>query len=52
MLGRDDIHALLEERGKVDVDCEFCGKHYSLDAVDVEQVFIANRVTQVPAHKQ
>ncbi len=52
MLGRDDIHALLEERGKVDVDCEFCGKHYSLDAVDVEQVFIANLVTQVPAHKQ
>ena len=52
MLGREDIHALLQERGKVDVDCEFCGKHYSLDAVDVEQVFIANRVAQTPAHKQ
>ena len=51
MLGREDIRELLAERGMVDVDCEFCGRHYSLDAVDVEQVFIANTVAQ-PAQRQ
>ena len=51
MLGRDDIRELLAERGMVDVDCEFCGKHYALDAVDVEQVFIANTVAR-PAQRQ
>jgi molecular chaperone Hsp33 len=23
----------------VDVDCEFCGRHYSFDAVDVDSLF-------------
>jgi molecular chaperone Hsp33 len=52
MLGREDILKLLEERGRVDVDCEFCGKHYALDAVDVEQLFIGRVVSQGPPQKQ
>jgi molecular chaperone Hsp33 len=42
MLGRDEVHSILEERGKVEVTCEFCRKRYTLDPVDAEQVFAAD----------
>ncbi len=38
-LGHDEVQSILMEFGKVDVDCEFCGKHYGFDAVDVESLF-------------
>jgi molecular chaperone Hsp33 len=38
-LGYDEVNSIIAEQGKVSVDCEFCGEHYSFDAVDVEQVF-------------
>ncbi len=51
MLGREDISNLLVEQGSVSVDCEFCGKHYTFDAVDVEQVFVTRPVSSAPAQK-
>jgi len=39
MLGAEEIRPLLEERGVVAVDCEFCNQHYVFDAVDIEQIF-------------
>ncbi len=41
MLGRDEIHSILEEQGLVRVDCEFCGGHYEFDRIDAEQLFAA-----------
>ncbi len=38
-LGSAEVHSILAERGSVEVDCEFCGKHYVFDAVDVESLF-------------
>lgn len=38
-LGREEVTALLQEQGKVAADCEFCGRHYEFDAVDVEALF-------------
>lgn len=38
-LGQDEMKSILEEQGKVDVSCEFCGKRYSFDAVDVDALF-------------
>jgi molecular chaperone Hsp33 len=46
MLGEDEIRSILTEKGRVDVDCEFCGNHYELDAVEVEQLFAAGRTTE------
>jgi molecular chaperone Hsp33 len=40
MLGRDEVQGILSEQGAVDVDCEFCGRHYHFDAVDAEQLFV------------
>ncbi|HEX7031337.1 MAG TPA: Hsp33 family molecular chaperone HslO [Gammaproteobacteria bacterium] len=38
-LGSDEAHDILAEQGSVDVSCEFCGREYAFDAVDVEALF-------------
>ncbi len=38
-LGQGDIDSLLEERGVVEVNCEYCGKDYQFDRVDVASLF-------------
>lgn len=39
-LGRGDLDALIEERGRVNVNCEFCNAQFDFDAVDVAQIFV------------
>jgi molecular chaperone Hsp33 len=39
MLGRAEVDSILEERGDVEVHCEFCNQLYSFDRVDVDAVF-------------
>jgi len=38
-LGREESDSLIEERGLVEVACEFCGVQYHFDAVDVGEMF-------------
>jgi len=45
LLGHAEVQSIVAERGTVDVNCEFCNKHYALDAVDAEQIFAAEVVT-------
>ena len=40
-LGREEIRSIVEERGSVEVRCEFCNRAYLFDAVDSEQLFHA-----------
>ena len=35
-LGSDELHAILDEHGEINVDCEFCGQIYQYDSVDTE----------------
>ena len=44
-LGADEVDGIVVEQGRVEVACEFCGKQYHYDAVDVGELF-------TPAHKQ
>ena len=46
MLGLDEVRSILEEQGRIDVDCEFCNQHYAFDPVDAEQIFAAEVLTQ------
>ena len=39
MLGRDEVGAVLAERGEVEVHCEFCNQRYAFDRVDADAVF-------------
>lgn len=38
-MGHDEVKDILNEQGKVEVDCSFCNHHYEFDAIDVEKVF-------------
>lgn len=38
-LGQPEAEAVLEEQGKIEIICEFCNASYTLDAVDVGQLF-------------
>lgn len=42
MLGHEELESILQEQTKVEVNCDFCNKKYTFDAVDVEQLFIPN----------
>jgi molecular chaperone Hsp33 len=43
-LGADEIHAVLNEQGRVEVHCDFCNRGYVFDAVDVAQLFAEGSV--------
>ena len=45
MLGLDEVRSILQEQGRIDVDCEFCNQHYRFDPVDAEQIFAAEVLT-------
>jgi len=47
-LGYDEVRDILEEQGKVSVNCEFCNQIYAFDAVDVERLFAAADQPDVP----
>jgi molecular chaperone Hsp33 len=38
-LGREEVDSVVAERGEVEVGCEFCGRQYHFDAVDVGSLF-------------
>jgi molecular chaperone Hsp33 len=47
-LGAEEVHALLRERGDVEVRCEFCNRAWRFDAVDVGGLFSEGRAQQAP----
>jgi molecular chaperone Hsp33 len=40
MLGRDEVHSILDERDSIEVFCEFCNQRYEFDRVDAEVMFV------------
>lgn len=47
-LGEEEVQSVIDERGLVEVGCEFCGKQYRYDSVDAAQLF-TGREKQPPA---
>ncbi len=47
-LGPGEARAALAEQGALTVTCEFCGRDYRYDAVDVEQLFAADAAAPPP----
>ncbi len=47
-LGGAEVHALLEERGEVEVRCEFCNRAWKFDAVDVAGLFSPGDLRPAP----
>lgn len=42
MLGKDEIRSILEERGNIEVNCEFCNQQYRFDEEDANRIFSAD----------
>ena len=40
-LGREEVDGIIEECETVEVGCDFCGRQYRFDAVDVAGMFAA-----------
>ena len=38
-LGAEEAQSIIQERGEIEVSCEFCSAQYRFDAVDVTQLF-------------
>jgi molecular chaperone Hsp33 len=47
LLGSAEVKSILEEQGQIEVACEFCGRQYTFDPVDAEQVFATDIQTSV-----
>ncbi len=45
-LGQDEARAAVAEQGALTVTCEFCGRAYRYDSVDIEQLFVADGPVQ------
>jgi molecular chaperone Hsp33 len=46
MLGAEEINSILEEQGKIDVNCDFCNTHYQFDKVDAAQLVASDLSAQ------
>lgn len=40
MLGDEEINNILEEQGKIEVNCDYCNAHYAFDKVDAAQLML------------
>ncbi|MBL6986393.1 MAG: Hsp33 family molecular chaperone HslO [Methylobacter sp.] len=43
-MGRTELEDILEERGVIEVNCEFCSEQYRFDKVDVENILSQNSI--------
>ena len=47
-LGTDEAHSILAEQGAVTVTCEFCGRPFGFDAIDIERLFSVGAIPETP----
>jgi molecular chaperone Hsp33 len=40
MLGNKEINNIVEEQGKIEVNCDFCNAHYAFDKIDAAQLMV------------
>ncbi len=45
MLGSAEVQSILDEKGSISVDCEFCKQHYRFDSVDAKQLFASDIIS-------
>lgn len=47
LLGTDEVNSILAEQGNIDVNCDFCNKHYAFDTVDAAALFASEPVVKL-----
>lgn len=43
-MGKEELESILQERGSIEVGCEFCNEQYLFDRVDVETLLFPESV--------
>ncbi len=51
MLGQEEVNSILSEQAKVEVNCDFCNKHYAFDAIDAAALFASETVIKASNSK-
>ncbi|MCX7187447.1 MAG: Hsp33 family molecular chaperone HslO [Methylophilales bacterium] len=51
MLGDEEILGILEERGNIEVNCDFCNALYTFDKVDAAQLLVSEAAVVTPSAK-
>lgn len=51
MLGEDELNSILAEFGKIEVNCDFCNKHYLFDTVDTAQLLATETNVHISSAK-
>ncbi|MBR7799108.1 Hsp33 family molecular chaperone HslO [Undibacterium fentianense] len=46
MLGEEEVSSALNELNKLEINCDFCGQHYSFDQIDCAQLFKASTLSE------
>ena len=39
-LGRAEVDTIIEEQGRVEIGCDFCGRKYQFDPIDIGKLFV------------
>ena len=48
LVGEDELRPLLEEQGRIDTRCEFCGRAYSVEPEQLDRLFSGDDPTRLP----
>jgi molecular chaperone Hsp33 len=51
-LGREEVDSIVAELATVTVTCDFCGRQYAFDAVDVAQLFASGETIEADSTRQ
>lgn len=51
MLGDEEILSIIEERGNIEVNCDFCNALYTFDKVDAAQLLVSEATVVSPSAK-
>jgi molecular chaperone Hsp33 len=49
MLGDEEIMSIIEERGNIEVNCDFCNALYTFDKVDAAQLLVSEAAVVTPS---
>ncbi|MBI3899825.1 MAG: Hsp33 family molecular chaperone HslO [Gammaproteobacteria bacterium] len=52
MMGQTEVESILQERGNVQAECEFCGAKYEFDPIDAAQLFTDPAPADTPSTRQ
>jgi len=42
-LGQEEVEGIVQEQGRIEIGCEFCGQKYQFDPIDADELFIPSR---------